>query len=130
PQWVALVGAGAIAAIVGFMDDHRHFSRRYRLSGHIAAAAWIVAWLPRVPALALAGIHVDAPWLDVAVEVLFVVWLLNLTNFMDGIDGIAGTEAVTVCLGAIGLAAASGSGTDVWIPPAILAAASFGFLMW
>ena len=30
-----------------------------------------------------------------------LVWLLNLYNFMDGINGIASVEAITTCLGGI-----------------------------
>ena len=32
----------------------------------------------------------------IAIEVVGLTWLLNLTNFMDGIDGIVSIEAVTV----------------------------------
>ncbi len=37
-------------------------------------------------------------WLVMTLGVLYLVWLLNLYNFMDGIDGIAGGEALVVCL--------------------------------
>ena len=38
-------------------------------------------------------------WVDYLFAALYLVWLLNLTNFMDGIDGIAALKAVTVCVG-------------------------------
>ncbi len=34
------------------------------------------------------------PWLTGAVVTCGLVWLLNLYNFMDGIDGIAGAEMI------------------------------------
>ena len=30
---------------------------------------------------------------------MYLVWMLNLYNFMDGIDGLASAEALCVCLG-------------------------------
>lgn len=41
---VALGGAGALVAIVGFMDDHGHIAARWRLLGHFSAAVWALAW--------------------------------------------------------------------------------------
>jgi Fuc2NAc and GlcNAc transferase len=36
-QAAALVGAGLLVAIVGFMDDHGHIAARWRLLGHFTA---------------------------------------------------------------------------------------------
>jgi Fuc2NAc and GlcNAc transferase len=58
------------------------------------------------------------------------VWLLNLYNFMDGIDGIAGTEGVTVCLGGVLLSVAQPAGGAGWALPSLLAVAALGFLAW
>jgi Fuc2NAc and GlcNAc transferase len=58
------------------------------------------------------------------------VWLLNLYNFMDGIDGIAGTECLTVCAGGVALAALQQRWDGTMLVPAILGAAALGFLIW
>ncbi len=39
-------------------------------------------------------------WLDRAALILGWVWFMNLTNFMDGIDGITGVQTITTTLGA------------------------------
>jgi len=56
--------------------------------------------------------------------------LLNIYNFMDGIDGIAGVEAVTVCAGGILLYWLNDPSDVTYIVPAILLAAVAGFLLW
>ncbi len=46
------------------------------------------------------GVHtIDLGWLGQILGMFYLVWLLNLYNFMDGIDGLASIEAITVCLG-------------------------------
>jgi Fuc2NAc and GlcNAc transferase len=68
-------------------------------------------------------------WFGYVLGVLGVVWTLNLFNFMDGIDGIAASEAVFVGGGAILLGLHTAS-TDVAAVACILCAASAGFLIW
>src|SRR3546814_18037598 len=36
------------------------------------------------------------PWIDLQLTALGWLWFLNLYNFMDGIDGITGTETVSI----------------------------------
>jgi Fuc2NAc and GlcNAc transferase len=56
------------------------------------------------------------------------VWLTNLYNFMDGIDGLAGAEAVVAGLVGAGLAAATGA-DGLALAAVSLAAAAGGFLV-
>ena len=130
PVAVALVGAGAIVALVGFLDDHRHIAARWRLLAHFASAAWALWWLGGLPPLELLGAVVNLGWGGSVLAAVGLVWLLNLYNFMDGIDGIAGVEAVTVCLGAVTLYAVGPSPSAEWALPSVLAAATLGFLVW
>ncbi|AEA67771.1 MraY family glycosyltransferase [Pseudomonas brassicacearum] len=126
---IALGGAGALVAIVGFMDDHGHIAARWRLLGHFSAAIWALAWLEGLAPLNLFGVSVDLSWIGHALAAFYLVWVLNLYNFMDGIDGIASIEAVSACLGASALYILSGFTDLIW-PPLILAAAVLGFLFW
>ncbi|BBP60718.1 glycosyltransferase family 4 protein [Pseudomonas sp. St316] len=126
---VALGGAGALVAIVGFMDDHGHIAARWRLLGHFSAAIWALVWLDGLAPLNLFGFSFDLSWVGHALAAVYLVWLLNLYNFMDGIDGIASVEAVLACVGASVLYVLSGFTGLIW-PPLILAAAVLGFLFW
>ena len=127
---VALCGAGALVAIIGFIDDHEHIAARWRLLAHFAAAAWALAWLGGLPPLSFAGGVQQLGIVGDVIAAIALVWLLNLYNFMDGIDGIAGMEAVTACIGAIVVYVASGDATNAWYPSALLASATLGFLAW
>jgi Fuc2NAc and GlcNAc transferase len=95
----ALLGAGAGIAFLGFLDDHGHIAARWRLLGHFSAATWALFWLGGLPPFRLLGFSVDLSWLGHVLAAVYLVWLLNLYNFMDGIDGIASVEAICVCLG-------------------------------
>jgi Fuc2NAc and GlcNAc transferase len=126
-----LLGAGAGIAVLGFLDDHGHIAARWRLLGHFAAAVWALFWLEGLPPLSFFGFSLDMGWLGHGVAAVYLVWVLNLYNFMDGIDGIASVEAICVCLGGALLYSLSGLAqpTDV-VLPLLLAAAVFGFLCW
>lgn len=126
---VALVGAGAWVAMVGFLDDHGHIAARWRLLSHFGAAIWALAWLGGLPPLQLLGMSVDLAWVGHGLAAVYLVWVLNLYNFMDGIDGIAGVEAVTVCMGGALLYVLLGH-AELALLPLLLAMASAGFLVW
>ena len=121
----ALAGAGGGVALVGFLDDHGHIPARWRLLAHFAAAFWAL-WL----AAASMPLAVGGAWLGVGLSAFYLVWMLNLYNFMDGIDGIASVEAITVCAGAALIYWLRGDAPAVLMPPLALAAAVAGFLVW
>lgn len=125
----ALFGAGSIVAVLGFWDDHGHVPARWRLLGHFVAAGWGVYWLGGVPSLALVGVVIDAPWILNGLAVFYLVWLLNLYNFMDGIDGIASVEAICVCLGGAVLFSATAHPNLGFLLLSLLVAVA-GFLYW
>ncbi len=130
----ALLGAGAGVAVLGFLDDHGHIAARWRLLGHFAAAIWALFWLGGLPSVVMFGYTVDLGWFGHALAAVYLVWMLNLYNFMDGIDGIASVEAICVCFGgalAYGLLGFAGSTqTSEFIVPLLLVAAVAGFLFW
>ena len=125
----AMAGAGVSIALIGFMDDHGHIAARWRLLGHFAAATWLLVWMGGLPAIDLFGIHVNLGWAGHVLAAFYLVWLLNLYNFMDGIDGIASVEAICVCLGACLIYRLAGLDTLIW-GPLLLAVSVAGFLYW
>lgn len=124
----ALLGAGAWIAGVGFWDDHGHVPARWRLAAHFIAAAWGLFWLGGMPPLPFLGHVIELSWLGTILGLFYLVWLLNLYNFMDGIDGLASIEAMTVCAGGILLYLLAGNGQYGAL--ALLAMAVAGFLCW
>ncbi|MDF3867034.1 glycosyltransferase family 4 protein [Pseudomonas denitrificans (nom. rej.)] len=126
---LALLPAGSLVAVIGFLDDHRHIPARWRLLGHFVAAFWLLGWLGGLPVLTMPWGPLDLGLAGDLLGVVFLVWLLNLYNFMDGIDGIAGLEAISVCLGGALCGWFVGDSQLVWLP-LILGMAAAGFLVW
>ena len=97
----ALVGAGSLVALIGFWDDRGHIAARWRLLSHFIAVAWVLYWLGGVPEFQVLNFNINLSWFGFVVVAFILVWLLNLFNFMDGIDGIAASEIIFVaCAGA------------------------------
>ncbi|WP_233098313.1 glycosyltransferase family 4 protein [Pseudomonas sp. MF5691] len=124
-----LLGAGALIAIVGFLDDHGHIAARWRLLAHFISAVWALFWMGGLPSISVFGVSLDIGWIGHILAALYLVWMLNLYNFMDGIDGLAGIEAVTATLGACLVYWLTGTDSLVWTP-LLLAAAVLGFFCW
>ena len=132
PLTWALLGGGAGVAVLGFLDDHGHIAARWRLLGHFAGAAWALFWLGGLPPLVLFGLTLDLGWVGHGLAAIYLVWLLNLYNFMDGIDGIASVEAICVCFGGALLYTLLGQlgQLGLALAPLLLAVAVAGFLCW
>jgi len=58
------------------------------------------------------------------------LWFVNLFNFMDGIDGLAGSEAIAVAAGYLAVAALAGHLSPLWELTLVAAAATAGYLHW
>ncbi|UWF47678.1 glycosyltransferase family 4 protein [Pseudomonas sp. N3-W] len=126
--WAVIV-PGGLVAVVGFLDDHGHIPARWRLLGHFTAAIIGVVLLNGLPAIPFFGMALNLGLAGYLFASFYLVWLLNLYNFMDGIDGLASLEAIFVCLGGALLYVISGNLDFVWGPVA-LALAVTGFLYW
>ena len=101
-DWRWLLLAFLPVAVVGWWDDHRPLNARIRLLVHVMAGV----------ALAVAFGYGDAP-VAIAVVALAVAVLVNVWNFMDGINGLAVTQALLVIGTAALLLAAP------WVVPAV-----------
>lgn len=111
-------------AVLGFIDDRHSLGVRSRLLVQLLCSAIIV--LLANPAIFEGG---ALSWITAAVLVAYVAWLINLYNFMDGIDGIAATQAMTVLIGVIVISWWQGGSIehDGWL---LMLAACGGFLLW
>lgn len=124
-----LLGSGLLVAVIGFVDDHGHIAARWRLFWHFIAAAWALFWLNGLPPMSLFDTVLDLGWFGNVLALVYLVWMLNLYNFMDGIDGLASAEAISVCLGMCLVYWLNGTVELIWAP-LILAAVVAGFLCW
>jgi len=124
-----LGGLGVLIASVSYWDDRRNLPIGLRLAVHFVAAAALVMSGGPIEATVLPGVvSAVALWLAGTTGVLFAVWMVNLYNFMDGMDGFAGGMAV-VGFGTFALL--GGLVGDPWFATLnlIVAAAAGGFLV-
>ncbi|KTD00643.1 alpha-N-acetylglucosaminyltransferase [Legionella geestiana] len=130
----SVLSAGMTASLVlvastGFVDDWRGLSPKTRLLLHMLAATPGLWAIGGVPSLSFAGFMIPSGvWLT-GFGLLFLVWYLNLFNFMDGIDGIAAVETITIALSGSLLFALSHH-ADGAMMPLFLVASVLGFLCW
>jgi UDP-N-acetylmuramyl pentapeptide phosphotransferase/UDP-N-acetylglucosamine-1-phosphate transferase len=122
-----LLAATVVLAVVSWIDDLRGLSPAARIVPQIAAVAAALAFWP-ADALVFQG---WLPlWLDRVLAGLAWLWFLNLFNFMDGIDALAGTEAASIGSGLALVTILAGGPATALAYGLTLAAAAGGFLLW
>ena len=80
--WFSAVGTAFLAA-VSQIDDRRGLPARVRFAAHVLAVVGLVSLFTA-----------NAPWWGLAILAFLMLWLVNLYNFMDGADGLAGGMAL------------------------------------
>jgi Fuc2NAc and GlcNAc transferase len=128
--FLALTGGGIVVAFVGYLDDRRPLSARIRLAAHLAAALWALVCLGGLPPMRFGDHIVSLGWAGYVVGALGIAWTVNLFNFMDGIDGIAASEAVCIAWGAVLLALVMAQPLAVSAMAMVFGAVCCGFLVW
>jgi len=116
--------SAVLVALLSLWDDVRELPASVKLAGQLAALLVLVAF----------GVHVEfAPdvwWGDLAEYAVTALWVIGITNafnFLDGINGLAASLAVSVCLLMGLLAWNTGQGFMLLLCLAV-AGASAGFL--
>lgn len=125
---LTLMVAGFVIALLGFLDDHGHINSMLRLAIHFLVAIGAVISLGGFAEVTIFN-GLQLGFVANIIAVLFLVWLLNLYNFMDGINGIASVEAITTTASMAILYYLLNTSLNsdlLWL----LAACVFGFLLW
>jgi Fuc2NAc and GlcNAc transferase len=125
-----LIVAGCAIAGIGFLDDRQQLTAKSRFAVHVAAAAFVVALLGGIPEAELARWGIGEFWIGSVFAVLVLAWGTNLFNFMDGIDGIAASEAIFMSTALACLNWLDGGDFGMTLAMCCLAAATLGCLVW
>lgn len=128
--FLAVMGGGLAVAAIGFLDDRKSIQPSIRLVVHVVSAIWALWWLGGMPSIQIGERIISAGWLGNFLGVIGIVWTINLFNFMDGIDGLAASETVFICLSGAILGVLFGFGIQVALIAAVIGAANLGFLIW
>lgn len=97
----AFVASAAIIVFISWLDDLYSISVKYRIVVHLfAAVLFVVSTTVSSPAqiselLGLSFIE----YCFIGLKIVWIIWLLNAYNFMDGIDGIAAFQSVSASFG-------------------------------
>ncbi|HLB41651.1 MAG TPA: glycosyltransferase family 4 protein [Gammaproteobacteria bacterium] len=113
----ALLG-GIVIAGVGWLDDILSVSSMWRAMIHIMIATFAV--------YCIGGLSNFNVMFSYPFAVICIVWCINLYNFMDGIDGLAGVEGLFISLCVALMLGNSGVGLLCFL----FAGAIGGFLVW
>ncbi|MDO8108277.1 MraY family glycosyltransferase [Isoptericola sp. b441] len=86
----AVLGAGAVVALLGVADDIWELDWLTKLIGQVLAGG-LMAWWGGVQlyALPIAGLTIPSSRMSLFATVLVVVVAINAVNFVDGLDGLA-----------------------------------------
>ena len=116
-------------AVAGFIDDRQDLHHRVRLGVQAGAVLVALLCLGPVPALGMGSYVLGSTLLTFALTPLCMIWLINLYNFMDGSDGLAGTQTAFVSLAA-GFMLAHAGDFALALLCLFLFAGSAGFTVW
>ena len=112
--------SGLPIVIVSFIDDLYPLTAKVRFSIQLLSAVMALFFLNGVDSMNFSLFSLQGSWVNL-LAIIGIIWMTNLYNFLDGIDGYAASEALIVGVGAYVL---FGSETAL-----ILAVATAGFLL-
>ena len=120
PSQPYFVGPLIVIFAIGLIDDLRSLPAYFRLAIQMGCAAWLVLSVGSQSPIG------GAFWIPVAIA--WLVGLTNAYNFMDGIDGVAGAQAVVASIAWLVLGIVA---EETWIVPVavLVGAAASAFLL-
>lgn len=91
--------SGSVLAVVGFLDDLFSIKPWIRILIQLFTVILGMYFLRGFNFLYINGFELSFPVILTVISVIGAVWFINLYNFLDGIDGYASTEAISIALG-------------------------------
>jgi len=137
PTLLAVMLGGAVAMLLGLLDDAFQLRARWQLLTQLVVAAIPVAaglWPSALNNPVGPGTIQLVPAAGIGFTVVWILGMINSINFIDGLDGLSSGIALiaALTLGAISFTTAVGAGGQpmVGLLCAILAGSLLGFLRW
>ncbi len=128
-QAIAMLPGALLIAVVGFLDDFADLSARRRLVIQFIIAIFTVIALHGLHQINLVSMKLHLGILGGILLTLAIVWSINLFNFMDGLDGLTGIEALFI-FSVGGYLLWHNGGVHFAMIAWILSASIAGFLVW
>jgi UDP-N-acetylmuramyl pentapeptide phosphotransferase/UDP-N-acetylglucosamine-1-phosphate transferase len=120
--WLEAILPGMVLlSLLGWWDDHSSLSARFRFFVQLVVSFYLLWCIVGLGWGASAGLLIVAG--------LFVLWMTNSYNFMDGSNGMAGSQGVFAGIVLAALYCQSGN-IQLALVSGMLAASCLGFLPW
>jgi UDP-N-acetylmuramyl pentapeptide phosphotransferase/UDP-N-acetylglucosamine-1-phosphate transferase len=87
---------GSILAIISLLDDLITIKPLIRLVIQAITAVIAFVFLGGINSIIVGGIEINLPMIIYPIAIIGIVWFINLFNFLDGTDGYASLEAITI----------------------------------
>ncbi len=113
---------GVIISVISYFDDIYDLSPKIRIIAQAIVAISGIVSIGGLNSIELGLFSIENQIVTNVFAFLLIVWFINLYNFLDGINGYAGSEILFLCIAGFTL---FGGGHFV-----VLAVASLGFLYW
>jgi len=130
-NYLAVLFLSFCIAAMGLADDIFQLGIAPRIICQFVGVLIVLA-IFGVPVIPVFSYNLDLGWTGYLLLSLAFIWFINLFNFMDGIDGIAASETLFICLAFLlltfpGYSASTSAGVTTMM--LILAASVSGFLL-
>lgn len=128
---IAIIFGGIVILFTGIIDDINPIKPKYKLMGQIAGAIIVTFYggllIERVDAF---GIFIDFGMFSHVVTIFFIVGMVNVLNFIDGLDGLAAglSEIFFITIAVIALIQQKSNGLDIYLT-LIMLGSTAGFLV-
>ncbi len=124
-----LAAGSVLVALVSFVDDYMNLSFLFRLMVQTIAAGIVIYGGFSISDIQFPGFMLVLPdFVSYAITGLFIIWMTNLYNFMDGMDGFAGGMTVTG-FGTLTLVGWLAGNDEFMLVNALITSATAGFLV-
>jgi len=117
-------------SLLSWYDDTRGLSAKFRLLVQLLIAITSVfafGWVSHIHNVN--SFSLELSWLGPVLTVIGLVWMANLYNFMDGLDGLAASQAIVASL-TLSFWFYMFGDIQLFIILLVLAALNYGFLLW
>jgi len=129
PAYRGILLGAALATTVGIVDDFRGLPWWTKLAGQLGAAGIAVQAGVTIDRFTfpLVGVHALPDWVAVLASLFWIVAIMNMVNFLDGLDGLA-AGVCAIAGGTFAVIALSLGRPNAAVLSAIVAGACLGFL--
>jgi UDP-GlcNAc:undecaprenyl-phosphate GlcNAc-1-phosphate transferase len=127
PLSLGIAGGAVLIGFVGLLDDRYRLRGRQKLLGQVAAGALAIAGGLVIDHVTLCGWQIDLGPLAVPVTLCWLLGAINALNLIDGVDGLATSVGIVMCLTLCLISMVGGQFGDA-AATATLAGALMGFL--